>query len=199
MRLTFLILIILAYQPLIAELKSKVLPDGTIDFYTRDKTIVTMNKISFKTGYNQLIDSLAEEEGIDSYLVKCIIKIESDFNTNAISPAGAMGLMQLMQDTANIYNVKNPFDPDENVRAGIKHFKSLMKYFKNDIPLSLAAYHAGLGRVKKRMTIPPIKATINYVNAIMRLYSGQKSASYENSVKGLYKKIENDGTIIIYN
>ena len=82
--------------------------------------------------------------------------------------------------------------------AGIRHLKSLLGYFKNDVPLSLAAYHAGIGRVKKRMALPPIQSTIDYVNTIMYLYTGEKKSYSETAVRRLYKRIESDGTIVIY-
>jgi soluble lytic murein transglycosylase-like protein len=107
-----------------------------------------------------------------------------------------MGLMQLMQETSRIYNVRDPFDPEENLNAGIKHMKGLLNYFNNDIPLALAAYHAGIGVVKKRMKVPPIKSTIAYVKKIMKLYRGNNDPV--KKVKKLYKRIEKDGTILIY-
>jgi soluble lytic murein transglycosylase-like protein len=136
------------------------------------------------------------EKGIDPYLVKCIIKVESNFNPKALSVAGAMGLMQIMQETGRAYELEDPFDPEENLRVGITHFASLYTYFDKKIPLTLAAYHAGLGRVKKRMAVPPIKSTIDYVNRIMYYYSGKKD--YSQDVKKLYTRIDKEGTIHIY-
>ena len=110
-----------------------------------------------------------------------------------------MGLMQIMQEIVRYYNVKNPFDPKENLTAGIKHFKSLLNYFKNDVALAVAAYHAGLGRVKKAMkVVPPIKSTVDYVNNVMFLYSGERVNNSEK-VKKLYKRINSEGVIEIYN
>ncbi len=129
-------------------------------------------------------------------LVKSIIKVESNFNPNAVSPAGAMGLMQIMQDTAGYYRLENPFDPERNIETGVRHLKSLLAFFENNVALSLAAYHAGLGRVKNRK-LPPIRATIDYVNRVMLLYTGKASYA-ETFVRRLYKRIERDGTIVIY-
>jgi len=143
-----------------------------------------------------MINRISREEKLDPYLIKCIIKVESNFQPDAVSVAGAMGLMQLMQATARLYNVNDPLNPEENLKAGIKHFNSLMNYFNSDIPLALAAYHAGLGRVRKNMAVPPIKSTINYVNRIMFLYNGTRKNS--DKVKRLYKRIDRDGTIHIY-
>lgn len=186
------------YKLLHPEIKNRTLPDGTVQYYNSNDGKHAKKKASFNSQYITLIDTVAGREGLDPYLVKCIIKVESNFNSDAVSVAGAMGLMQIMQDIARYYNVKNPFDPEENLNAGIKHFKSLLKYFQNDIPLSLAAYHAGLGRVKKNMKVPPIQSTVDYVNTVMSLYSGEKENNLEK-VKKLYKRINSEGVIEIYN
>ncbi len=181
------------------EIKKRTRDDGTIDFFNTKKSPSPKEKRhSFSSAYDPIIQEIASREGLDPYLIKCIIKAESDFNPNAISPAGAMGLMQLMQEVTRLYNMKDPFDPRENISTGVKHFKVLMKYFNDDIPLALAAYHAGLGRVKKRMAVPPIRATIDYVNRIMMYYTGKKPAGTEKTIQRLYKRIEKDGTIVIY-
>ncbi|MDY6968211.1 MAG: lytic transglycosylase domain-containing protein [Spirochaetota bacterium] len=175
--------------------------DGTVEYYSVDKSKKdnTHKRTAFKSTYNRLIKKISSQEGVETYLIQCIIKIESNFKADAVSKAGAMGLMQIMQETSRFYNIQDPLDPEENLRAGIKHFKSLLQYFKNDIPLALAAYHAGLGRVKKSLKIPSIKSTIDYVTKIMRLYNGQSINSIGPKVKRLYKRIERNGTIVIYN
>ena len=109
-----------------------------------------------------------------------------------------MGLMQIMQHIARYYKVKDPLDPEENLTTGIRHFKSLLKYFRNDIPLALAAYHAGIGRVRKKMRIPPIQSTIKYVKSVLYYYNRDSSLKIEKKVKRLYRKIRSDGTIIIH-
>lgn len=196
----FLAILLFGASPLGAEIKKRTLRDGTLDYYNQGPVvpIVPGKKINFTSPYLPLIESISAGEGMDPYLIKCIIKVESNFNPNAVSVAGAMGLMQIMQDIARSYNVKDPLDPEENLRAGIKHFKWLLGYFRGDIPLALAAYHAGVGRVRKRMAVPPIRATVDYVNGILKLYSGQGSAGLEERVKKLYRRIREDGTIDIY-
>src|SRR4030065_212620 len=116
-----------------------------------------------------------------------MVKIEPNFNPDAVSAAGAMGLMQIMQETADYYNLNNPFDPEKNIEAGIRHLKSLLGYFENDTGLALAAYHAALGRVKKTRSLPPIQSTIDYVDRVMFLYTGTANFS-GYAVKRLYKK-----------
>lgn len=184
------------------EIKSRVLADGTVEYYTAEKASPASRKIVLSNRYDPIIFRIAGEEGIDPLLVKSIIKVESDFNPDAVSPAGAMGLMQIMEMIAHSYNVKNPFDPEENLHAGIRHLSWLLRSLKNDTPLALAAYHAGIGRVKSRMAIPPIKATIQYVNDVMRIYNsltGKEIRDYAPQVKKLYTRIRKDGTLEIYN
>lgn len=189
---------ILYLAPLTSEIMKKNNKDGTVEYYNDEKsTDKPFKKIDFKSPFNELIEDISLQEGVDPYLVKCLIKVESNFKPDAVSVAGAMGLMQIMQDIARYYNVVDPLSPEENLNAGIKHLKTLLKYFKNDVSLSLAAYHAGLGRVRKNMDIPPIKSTIEYVKNVMMLYTGNKGNA-ENSVKKLYKRISRDGVIEIY-
>ncbi len=185
---------------LYAEINKRILKDGTVEYYSvdKDKKNDLHKKIIFKSPYNTLIRRISTQEGVETYLIQCIIRIESNFKADAVSKAGAMGLMQIMQETSRFYNTKDPLDPEENLNAGIKHFKSLLNYFKNDIPLALAAYHAGLGRVKKSMKIPSIKSTIDYVSDIMRIYNGHSISKIGVKVKKLYKRIEKNGTIVIY-
>ncbi len=179
-------------------IKKRIRKDGTIEYYSEtDEPVVPFKKHNFKSPHNKLIEKISTEHAVDPYLIKCIIKVESNFKEDAVSVAGAMGLMQIMQVVARIYEVKDPLSPEENLNAGIKHFKTLLNYFKNKIPLSLAAYHAGIGRVKKNMKIPPIKSTIAYVKRIMFLYTGKKE-NIEQKVRKLYKRIDKEGMIEIY-
>jgi soluble lytic murein transglycosylase-like protein len=182
-----------------SEITKKTNSDGTVEYFNSEKSVMTkpFKKHEFNSPYIDLIEEISLQEGVDPYLVKCLIKIESNFNPDAVSVAGAMGLMQIMQDIARQYNVADPLSPEENLNAGIRHLKTLLNYFKNDVSLSLAAYHAGLGRVKKNMDIPPIKSTIEYVKNVMMLYAGNKGNA-ENSVKKLYKRINSEGVIEIY-
>jgi len=184
-----------------ARVYKRINQDGSIDYYNKNegtgRAPSRLNR-SLSSKFDSLIETVAEKHGVDPRLVKCIIRVESDFNPDAVSSAGAMGLMQIMQETADYYFLKEPFNPEKNVDAGVRHFKSLLNYFKNDVPLALGAYHAGIGRVKKRMSLPPIQATIDYVNAIMSLYTGENKNYSEHAVRRLYKRIESDGTIVIY-
>ena len=167
-------ILIFHFNEIQASVIKKVEPDGTITFYNSvpKKKPASRASTNLSSKFDEIIERISSEEEIDVNLIKCIIKAESDFQPDAVSSAGAMGLMQLMKATADVYNVSDPFDPEENVKAGVKHFKYLLGELNNDIPLALAAYHAGLGVVKKRNAIPYIKSTMNYVNRVMTLYSG---------------------------
>lgn len=118
--------------------------------------------------YATIIDEAAGRQGVDPRLVRAVIQVESAFQASARSPKGAVGLMQLMPDTARMYSVANPTAPGPNVEAGIKHLKMLLdRYF--DVPLALAAYNAGEAAVERFRGIPPYPETQNYVRQVMRL------------------------------
>ncbi|MCG6153908.1 lytic transglycosylase domain-containing protein [Leptospira bandrabouensis] len=115
------------------------------------------------------IESIAKSQGMDPNLVKAMVKAESGFKPNAVSPKGAMGLMQLMPETAESLGVNDPFDPEDNIGGGVKFLKGLMKEFK-DPEKAIAAYNAGPGAVKRYKGIPPYEETQKYVNKVKRYY-----------------------------
>jgi soluble lytic murein transglycosylase-like protein len=122
------------------------------------------------------IDSASEQaaarHNVDPNLVRAVVKVESNFNPNAVSRKGAMGLMQLMPSTARQLKVKNPFDPEQNVDAGVRHLKQLLESYGGDIKLTLAAYNAGAGAVARSSGVPHYAETQNYVRRITNLYYG---------------------------
>jgi soluble lytic murein transglycosylase-like protein len=114
--------------------------------------------------YQSLIEEHASLNTVSADLVRALIQAESAFNPRARSPKGAMGLMQLMPATAVEYGVLDPYDPIENVRAGVKYLKRLLDTYEGRVELALAAYNAGPGAVKKYGgTVPPYRETQNYV------------------------------------
>ena len=120
------------------------------------------------TPYGEIISAVSEAHGVDPLLVRALIQVESNYQTRARSPKGAMGLMQLMPSTARVYRVRNPFDPRTNIEAGIKHLKSLIDRFGR-VELGLAAYNAGEGAVTRFNGIPPYRETRNYVSRLLAL------------------------------
>jgi len=114
----------------------------------------------------------AARHNVDPNLVRAVVKVESNFNSNAVSRKGAMGLMQLMPKTARSLNVRNPFDPDQNVDAGVRHLKHLLESYGGDVNLTLAAYNAGSGAVARSSGVPRYAETQNYVRRITNLYYG---------------------------
>jgi soluble lytic murein transglycosylase-like protein len=118
------------------------------------------------------IEQAAARHNVDPNLVRAVVKVESNFNPNAVSRKGAMGLMQLMPSTARQLKVKNPFDPEQNVDAGVRHLKQLLESYDGDIKLTLAAYNAGAGAVARSSGVPHYAETQNYVRRITNLYYG---------------------------
>lgn len=103
-------------------------------------------------------------------LIRAVIKAESDFNARAVSRAGAVGLMQLMPQTAVRLDVKDLYDPEDNIEGGTKYLRFLLDKFRGNLPLALAAYNAGEHVVDRYRTLPPIEETQRYVRKVLRYY-----------------------------
>jgi hypothetical protein len=117
--------------------------------------------------YAAIIDQASAAQGVDPRLVRAVIQVESAYQQRARSRKGAMGLMQLMPETAREYGVADPYDPRSNIEAGIKHLKALLQRFPKD--LALAAYNAGEAAVQRFRGIPPYPETRAYVASILAL------------------------------
>jgi soluble lytic murein transglycosylase-like protein len=120
--------------------------------------------------YGDIIDKYSREQGVDAKIVRAMIQVESAYQQRARSRKGAMGLMQLMPETARQYAVADPYDPESNIAAGIKHLKSLMDRLPR-LELALAAYNAGEAAVQKFRGVPPFPETRDYVARILKLVS----------------------------
>ncbi len=119
---------------------------------------------------DSIIEKYASDYRLDPSLIRSIIAQESGFNPKAVSSKGARGLMQLMPSTAQRLGVNNSFDPEQNIRGGVKHFRFLMDSFNNNLDLSLAAYNAGENLVQRLGRVPEIKETKDYVQSITKRY-----------------------------
>jgi len=123
--------------------------------------------------YQDLIEQHSTANRVNPDLVRALIQAESAFNSQAVSPKGAMGLMQLMPGTAADHGVRDAFNPAENIRAGVKYLKHLLDRFNGQVELALAAYNAGPGAVQKYGgKVPPYKETQNYVARIQGTTAG---------------------------
>lgn len=118
----------------------------------------------------ELVKRLAPEYGIEPRLALAIARTESNFNPRAISPKNAQGLMQLIPDTAQRFNVKKPFDPEQNIRGGLAYLRWLLAYFRGNVTLAVAAYNAGEGAVNRYLGIPPFAETRAYVQRILDVF-----------------------------
>jgi soluble lytic murein transglycosylase-like protein len=112
---------------------------------------------------NELVANIARRHDVEPSLVDSVIRVESNYNPNAVSSAGAMGLMQLIPSTARRFGVNNTFHPEQNIEGGVRYLKYLMQLYHGDERLALAAYNAGEGAVAKYKGIPPYPETQNYV------------------------------------
>ncbi len=182
--------VVFMVRPAHADIYKKRLPDGTLCFtntpagndwdvyYHEPKRY----KYSFprrpayeplrRTQYEGMIRQVADNQGVDPDLVKGIIHVESGYNPLALSSKGAMGLMQLMPQTASLLGVRDPWDPLENITGGTKYISYLLKKYDGDLTKALAAYNAGPGAVDTYNGIPPYQETRDYVKSVLGILNG---------------------------
>ncbi len=127
------------------------------------------NSHALRAKFDEIFEEVSRKFNLDPHLLRAVAKVESNFNPTAVSPKGAMGIMQLIPSTARLVGVNNPFDPVENIYGGAKYLRMLLDEF-GDLKLSLAAYNAGPLAVKTYGGIPPYPETINYVRNVLYYY-----------------------------
>lgn len=141
---------------------------------SREKRVSVRGKQAERL-YRSIILRVARRHKVDPAMVKAIIMAESSFNPKAISNRGAVGLMQLMPNTAKSLGVNDAFDPENNINAGVLYFKKLLKEFRGDVELALAAYNAGSRKVKEYQGVPPFKTTQVYIKKVFEYYRHYKN------------------------
>jgi len=138
---------------------------------------VSWEKVALNTqSFNTEIQQAATVNGVDAALIRAIIHAESAYQSDAVSPKGAQGLMQLMPQTAKMLQVKDPFNPASNIEGGARHLADLLEEFNGDVTLVAAAYNAGAGAVKKYGGVPPFDETQEYVRRV-NILQGRYSAA----------------------
>ncbi len=145
--------------------------------------------------YDPVVRKVAKRYGIEPDLIHAIIRAESNYESTAVSPKGAIGLMQLMPATGKAYGVNDFIDPEENIEGGTKYLKDLIKLYGGKTSLVLAAYNAGQEAVKRYKGIPPYPETRNYIR---RIQSGYKNANIRTRTI-IYKYYDADGKLVLTN
>ena len=220
--LIFILIMLLVSVESQADIYKYVSDDGTVIFtdtpidksgkvVSRErKKSYPSNKISDKpyvanVRYHTMAEEKAAMHNIDPRLIKAVIKAESNWNPNAVSPKGALGLMQLMPSTASILGVINPLNPEDNIDGGIRYLKYLLNKFNGNLTLALAAYNAGPKLVERIRTVPSIPETVTYVNRVINYYSGNNFVPVQGGITGggkhtkIQKMVLKDGTVLFTN
>jgi soluble lytic murein transglycosylase-like protein len=130
------------------------------------------------SAFDHLIQDAARRHGVDEDLVRAVIKVESNFNPEAVSYAGAKGLMQLMDATAADLGVTNSFDVAQNIEGGVSYLAQQLRRFQGDTRLALAAYNAGPGAVQRYQGVPPFDETQRYIQRVMTYYNPEPLHDY---------------------
>ena len=141
----------------------------------QDKTLPIMSWNSAERHFQPMVIKAANRHNVDPAMVMAIIMAESSYNPKAISKKGARGLMQLMPTTAKSLGVKDSFNPEHNINAGVRYFKKLLNQFDGNVELALAAYNAGSRKVREHRGIPPFGATKFYVKKVIKYYKYYKT------------------------
>lgn len=173
-----LTLLLFVTQPVCADIYRFVDEEGVVHFSNvptdpRFRLYIPSRKPSSSSPhqYESIIREVSSRYNMNHHLIRAVIKVESDFNASVVSSKGAQGLMQLMPETASDMQVRNVFNPRENIEGGVKYLRRLLDMFNNNLTLALAAYNAGENMVKQyNFQIPPYKETQDYVRKVLHYF-----------------------------
>ena len=167
----FLLVLLTVSIPCSGEIRARSENGKTVFYNVPEKSAPQAVSHSAKPRkHDDYIVEVSRQHGVDPELVSAVIVAESGFNPTAVSPKGAVGLMQLMPATAQRFGVKNSYDPQDNIRGGVQYLKFLLDLFQQDLKLAVAAYNAGEGAVQRYQGVPRYRETQNYVQKVLSLY-----------------------------
>ena len=178
---------------------TNVLPtEGRWELYLKEKPAAIPEKPAYdhrrftvdsRSRYASQIEAAAMANNVEAALIRAVISVESGYNPAAVSRAGAVGLMQLMPETAKRYNVTDRHDPEQNIHGGAQYLRDLLRMFNNDLHLTIAAYNAGEQAVMKYGNrIPPYRETLAYVPKVMKFYK-RYSTGYPSAGESGHKRL----------
>lgn len=156
------------------------------------KKILSENIVNNQASYNHLIRSASFKYDIEPSLIKAMIKVESNWDSSAVSKKGAIGLMQLMPSTATDMRIINPYDPGQNIEAGTRYLRFLLDRFNGNLDLALAAYNAGPTTVEKSGGIPAIAETQNYIKKVLSIHNKK----HINTEARIHRIVNDNGSIL---
>jgi soluble lytic murein transglycosylase-like protein len=151
------------------------LPASAVRGFVPDEVLEEVGSAASAAEIARLVEESARRHGIDPALVLAVVAVESGFRPEAVSPKGAQGLMQLMPRTAASLGVQDPFDPEQNVDAGVRHLEALVRLYDGNLTRALAAYNAGQGAVARHGGVPPYRETRAYVRRVLAAYNARKA------------------------
>jgi hypothetical protein len=161
-------------------------------------TVSSYSTTQIPTLYDSKISDLSKKHKVPEDLIVAVVRAESGFNPFAVSRKGAVGIMQLMKDTAKKYGVTNRYDVDQNLDAGVRHLKYLYTKYNKDLKIVLAAYNAGEEAVKKYNGVPPYNETRNYIRKVRQFMGLSSSESYYSGGRTtIFKYKTSDGRIVL--
>jgi len=156
------------------------------------RKILSEHAVDSQDSYNHLIRSASFKYGIEPSLIRAVITVESNWDSSAVSKKGAIGLMQIMPETASDMNIVNPYDPGENIEAGTKYLRFMLDRFDGDLDLALAAYNAGPAKVERSGGVPDIAETRKYIKKVLSIHRNRHTGTNAR----IYRIVNNSGSIL---